>query len=177
MPQRLSAILLVPTFLSYLSQSFFFFPLSKFFPVQNFSIHGLASSFPNFYPSPIIPSLFLLSCPGCPLGGVRVFFSLERVKVETCILTDCPSLGLLGALTPAIGWYSRLLATNLWLSSCRQFSPLPNQPQFAFHLKTNKFYIAFITSTPAHNLPFATQRYGSLYLFPVIIFHLSLSQI
>ena len=76
-----------------------FFPFSQFF-CPNFCVRGFQA---HHSVTPLVPW-------GSAKRRACLLFPFK--------LASCPSLGLLGALVPSIGWYSRLLIT-----SCRQFSP------------------------------------------------------
>ena len=95
----------------------YFFPLFKFVPDQHFSIRGLAPSFSNSYPRPIVPSLFLPSCPGGP-PCMRVFSS--RLNLLPYWLSFTRDSRRASSIYRFI-----LKATSnraVWLDNCRQLT-------------------------------------------------------
>ena len=151
-----------------------FFLFFQFFPDELFSLRclilGLVSFFSNSFPWSIVLSLFLLPDPGGPLG--YMYFPSKLV------LLHGPSFNRASRYASSI---HRLvlkgnLETKLWLSICHQFSPLPTQPHFAPLSKTNKVHRVSLSYVCPQSHVCHSVYFVSLYFFPVIIFHLSLSQ-
>ena len=149
------------------------------FSLINFFLHG-ASSVDSYrlsqIPIPawhIVPSVFLLSGSEGPPGGVRVFFSHSTLPLQTSSRTVLYSGFSARELHPSVGT-RRLLETKLWFSICRQFSFSPTEPHFALLSRTNKVHHISLSHVYSQS-PVGHAAYSvSLYLFPVIIFHLSL---
>ena len=168
--------LLASTFLFHLSQSSFF-PFFKFFADQFFSsrglICGLVPSFSNAYPSLAHCSICLSPFWFWGSARLRVFFSHPTLPLQTSSRTVLHSGFSARELHPSVGT-RRLLETKLWFSICRQFSFSPTEPHFALLSRTNKVHHISLSHVYSQS-PVGHSAYSvSLYLFPVIIFHLSL---